>query len=844
MPTSQHEPSCFHCGLPAPDPALRAVVADESRDFCCPGCRAVCGAIHAAGLEGFYARTPDGRPLAPPPEQAEDPAVFDLADVQAEFVRPRESLLEAELLVEGIHCAACAWLIERHLGRRPGVDRVQVNLASRRLTLRWNPAETALSSLLEALAGIGYAALPFDADAVEGRLQRTQRARLYRLAFAGFAMMNLLWISIALYTGADRGEHRDLLHWAGWALATPTLLYAGWPFLRGAWSGLRHGHPTMDLPIAIGALATYLYSTWAMVAGGNEAGVYFDTVVNFLFVILVGRHLEGLSRRQAMSATHRLLELQPRVATRLGEDGEQRVSVRSLRAGERVRVRPGERLPVDGRIVEGETAVDESLLSGESAPRTRLPGERLYAGTRNLDGSVVLEVEQTLADTALGRIARLVEAAQDRKAPVQRLADRIVPWFVVATLGLAALTFAAWFGRGIEPALMAAVAVLIVTCPCAFGLATPMAIAVAAGAGARRGILVKSGVALEALAGADHVVFDKTGTLTRGRQEVVACRWRGIEPVEGLGAVAALECRSEHGIGAALVGYATRHGVADGGPAVADFRARPGRGVVGTVGGRRWLVGSPSWIEAEGVTPEPGWSASCREHEARGESVVMAAVDGAVVGLFALADRLREDAARVVAELRRAGIGVTLLSGDREGVARAVAGELGIESVVAGVLPEGKASAIAGLQRAGHRVAMVGDGVNDAPALARADIGIALGSGTDVSVDCAGIVLGHDRLGQLTEARGLAASTLRTVRQNIGLSIAYNLVMVPLAMSGLVTPLLAALTMPLSSLAVIGNAARLRRGLPTDEPESAPHGPSVEPALVSRGGGAEAVPWR
>ena len=335
MADVQREPTCFHCGLPAPAPAVEGEVDGHARRFCCPGCQAVCVAIHAAGLEGFYTRMPSDRPLAPPPTQTEDPAIFDLADVQAEFVRRDGDGLAAELLVEGIHCAACVWLIERHLGQMPGVRGVQVNLAARRLNVRWDPQRVALSGLLKALAGIGYAALPYDVDAVEGRLQRTQRARLYRLGFAAFAMMNLLWISIALYTGADRGEHRDLLYWAGWALATPTLLYAGWPFLQGAWTGLRHAHPTMDLPIAIGALATYGYSTWAMFLGGPQAGVYFDTVVNFLFVILVGRHLEGLSRRQAMSATHRLMELQPRIATRLDADGEQRVSVRSLpgRAG-------------------------------------------------------------------------------------------------------------------------------------------------------------------------------------------------------------------------------------------------------------------------------------------------------------------------------------------------------------------------------------------------------------------------------------------------------------------------------------------------------------------------------
>ncbi|HEY5790973.1 MAG TPA: heavy metal translocating P-type ATPase metal-binding domain-containing protein, partial [Gammaproteobacteria bacterium] len=505
--------SCFHCGLALTE-EWPARVAGSQRSFCCPGCRAVCLAIHEAGLEAFYPRARDAGALAPPPAAEDDFAVYDLDEVQAGCVRWVGSEREAELLVEGIHCAACVWLIERRLERLPGVVGAQVNLAARRLHLRWDPARLALSDLLRALAAIGYVAIPFDAEAAEGRLLREQRARLYRLAFAGFAMMNLLWISIALYSGADQGEHRALLHWAGWALATPTLLYAGWPFLHGALAGLRRGYLTMDLPIAIGAGATWGYSTWAMLYGSAATEVYFDTVVNFLFVILVGRHLEALSRRQALSSTYRLMELQPKVATLVEAGGERSVAVRALRPGQQVRVRPGGQVPVDGRVLDGTTSVDEALLSGESAPRAKGPGDRVYAGTLNLDGSIVLAVEQVLGDTALGRIVRLVETAQASKAPVQRLADRIVPWFVAVTLGLAGLTLAGWlaFGGGGEPALMAAVAVLIVTCPCAFGMATPMAIAVAAGVGARHGVLVKSGAALEALAGAGRVVFDKTGT--------------------------------------------------------------------------------------------------------------------------------------------------------------------------------------------------------------------------------------------------------------------------------------------------------------------------------------------
>jgi len=815
IPSVTDVSACYHCGLPASD-TWTVAVAGAERLFCCPGCRAVCLAIHDAGLEGFYERVREGDGLAPPPEGEEDFAAYDLDDVQAGFVRVAGAEREAELLIEGIHCAACVWLIERRLGRLPGLGLAQVNLAACRLKVRWDPEMQQLSVILRTLASIGYVAVPYDFEAAEGQLQREQRARLYRLAFAGFAMMNLLWISIALYSGADEGEHRALLHWAGWALATPTLLYAGWPFLRGAWSGLRHGYLTMDLPIAIGASVTWLYSSWVMFAAVPGAQVYFDTVVNFLFVILVGRHLEALSRRQALSSTYRLMELQPRIATLVDEQGERTVAVRSLFIGARVRVRPGGQIPADGHVLDGTTTVDEALLSGESVSAVKGPGAPVYAGTQNLDGTITLQVEQLLADTALGRIVRLVESAQSCKAPVQHLADRMVPWFVALTLGLALLTFAAWLDRGLEQALMAAVAVLIVTCPCAFGLATPMAIAVAAGRGARHGILIKSGAALEALARAGRFVFDKTGTLTEGRQAVVDSAWEGVDPDAGLAAAAALEGASEHGIGAAIVAYAATQGLDV--DTVEAFRNRPGRGVSGRIAGHGWQVGSPGWL---GELPGGArFAARIEEEERAGRSAVLAARDGEVVGLLLLADRVRETARASITALRASGVAVTLLSGDRQRVVEAVAAELGEMEVIAEVLPEEKAGVVTAYQRDGEVVVMVGDGLNDAPALACADVGIALGSGTDVSIDCADLVLTGERLELIGAAQSLARRTLRCVRQNIALSIAYNLVMVPLAMTGLVTPLLAALTMPLSSLAVIGNAARLRRWSPPDGREA------------------------
>jgi Cu2+-exporting ATPase len=815
---------CYHCGLPvAPEARVTSRVAGAERAFCCAGCKSVCEAIHAAGLEGFYQRTPEGEVFGPPPEPPKDLALYDLDEVQQEYTGVLGDEREIHLLVEGIHCAACVWLIENSLQALPGVDEARVNLTGRRLKLRWDNRRLQLSQALRRLGEIGYAAVPFDPEAAEGALARHNRALLYRMAFAGFAMMNLMWISIALYTGADQGEFRSLFHWLGFAIATPTLAYSGWPFYRGAWIGVRNRSLSMDLPIAIGASITYLYSLYVTVTGTTVSDVYWDTVVNFLFVILVGRFVESISKRRAVAATQRLLDLQPRVATVLREGEEAVVPIRAVKLGETVLVRPGEKIPVDGRVVFGESSVDESMLTGESTPVLKHWGQTVCAGTLNGPGALQVEVEGLLRDTALGRIIALVEDAQASKAPIQCTADRIVPWFVAATLTLATLTFLWWIRSDFEVALMAATAVLIITCPCAFGMATPMAIAVASGLAAREGILIKTGAVLESLSTIDHFVFDKTGTLTEGRPAVTAVHaaagvWATTasetigepEVREVLAALAALERFSEHPVAAAVLDLCARQGIDHGGRKVVGIEVRPGLGILGRVDGRQVIAGTSVWLDRHGVEAVPALAEACSGFEGVGASVLEVAVDGRRVLVLAVEDRLRPEAAQVVAELQGQGIRVTLLTGDRRAAAERIADRLGGVEVIAEVLPEDKDRVVAELQRGGGRVAMVGDGVNDAPALVRADVGIAMGSGTDVSIASADIVLMRSDLGKVSEAAALSRRTLQTIRQNIGISITYNSIMVPLAMAAMVTPLVAAVSMPLSSLAVIGNSARIR----------------------------------
>ena len=807
------EAACFHCGLTVPQQqTISAQIDGARREFCCIGCKSVCAAIYEAGLQGFYQRTPQGMLLAPPPTPPGDLTLYDLDDIQGEFVNELGETRSLYLLIEGMHCAACVWLIEKSMATLPGIVQASINLTGKRLSVRWDNRQIKLSEIIRRLGEIGYNAVPYDPEAVAGVLKKQNRALLLRLIFAGFATANIMLVAIALYSGADQGEFRQLFHWVGFALATPTLFYSGWNFFRGAWAGIRQMHLTMDVPIVIGTSLTYLYSTYVTVAKPVTGEVYFDTVINLIFVILIGRYLEGSFKQQAMLSTQRLMDLQPRVATVMRDGQEQVVPVRAVQIGETVLIKPGANIPVDGVVCEGNSAVDEAMLSGESLPVSKQVGSSVSAGTVNGSGMLLVRTACALKDTALARIIRLVEEAQSSKAPIQRIADRIVPWFIFVTLLLAAATFVGWLPANFETALMAATSVLIITCPCALGMATPLSIAVASGLGARRGILIKNGETLETFSGVTHFVFDKTGTLTQGRMQVHQLTvLPHVQAQAVLRQVAALERYSEHGVAQAILNEAEAHGIARA--EAQDFSYAPGYGVRGMVEGVEVLAGTSAWIAHNGIAANMELQRQVAALEQQAMTCVHVALDREQVGYIALADELRPDAKALVDNLRAMGMRLTLLSGDRKAVAESVAAQLGGMEVIAEVLPQDKDQVIQSLQQRGEKVAMVGDGINDAPALIRADVGIAMESGTDVSVESASIVLTGSDLDKVRQAMLLSRSTLRTIRQNIILSLAYNAVMVPLAMMGLVTPLVAAIAMPVSSLLVIGNAARLRNTL-------------------------------
>ena len=795
--------SCYHCGLPVTRVnKVEAMIKSTQQDFCCVGCASVCQTIHDSGLGAFYDQQTSS--LLPAVDLEYPLEFYDSLVFQQPFLESSDSDAKTITLIsDTIHCAACVWLIERALSAMDGIVWVRVNLTYKRIRIRWEEEKINLSSIMQTLADLGYAAMPYEQNVAEAAQQRKNKAMLYRIGFAGFTMMNLLWISIAMYTGASGGQYHEYFQWLGFALATPTLFYAGYPFLKNAYFGVKNRYMNMDVPISIGALTTYFYSVYVLLGFSTKGEVYFDTVVNFIFVILIGRYLEASSKKSALSASTSLQQLQPNIALVKTDEGELIKPISTIEVGDIVLIKPGERIAIDGVVRLGSGEVDESLLSGESLPVNKRSGDDVFAGTLNINGSFEVEVTQLSRQSALAQIVSLVENSRANKGRIVCTIDRIIPYFVWTTLGLAVITFIVWSPTDFDLALLSATSVLIITCPCAFGLATPMSIAVASGSAAKRNILIKNGDALEVLSKVKHVVFDKTGTLTLGSPQVNKVVSQMDHNVL-IGIVSAIEKHSEHPLAKAVVHYATKHNIEQ---LADDFEMLPGLGVSAKVSGKRYWVGNLNYLQA----PENiEWSEQANTLEQQGHTCIWCADEHDILGFIALNDQIKKDAKRTIAQLKTMGKTISMLSGDRIQVAQSVANQLGIDHVTAEVLPNDKAQYIKSLQKQGL-VLMVGDGINDAPALTQADVSIAIGSGADVSVASADVVVLKTTLAPIVEAIQLSKRTQTIIKQNITFALLYNALMVPLAMMAKVTPLFAAIVMPISSVIVIVNATRLRK---------------------------------
>ena len=763
-----------------------------------------------------------------------DPAALAERVREAGYEVPTERL---ELGVTGMTCANCVSTVERTLTRRvPGIVSAAVNLGTERATVERLPGTAPWSDIAAALEKAGYGAVRLEDAGSVGDPEAEARAadirRQTRAFWTGVVFtLPLFLLSMARDFGVlGPWAHRPWVNVLMWALATPVQFYVGAAFYRGAWTALRNRTANMDVLVALGSSVAYAYSvpvTLALASGSTALGehVYFETAAVIVTLIRLGKLLEGRAKGATGAAIRSLMALRPRTARRVRDGREEDVPLEAVQVGDLLRVRPGESIPTDGEVVEGRSAVDESMLTGESLPVEKAPGDAVTGATLNRSGALVIRATRIGSETALARIIERVRQAQGSKPPIQRLADRVASVFVPVVLVLAALTFAVWFwgvGAGFTDSLLRLVAVLVIACPCALGLATPTAIMVGTGRGAEMGILFRDGAALERARDVGTVVLDKTGTVTEGVPAVQALiPAAGIDEDTLLTLAAGAERGSEHPLGEAVVRAAVARGLS---PAEATaFEAEPGRGVTAELQGRVVRVGSRRFLEEAGIETDSLVEAA--EAQARlGRSCAWVAADGRAVGLVALADQVRASSASAVEALRRDGLRVVLLTGDNRRTAEAVAAEVGIQEVRSDVLPGEKADAVAALQaEAAAPVAMVGDGINDAPALARSDVGIAMGTGTDVAMEAADVTLMSDDLGAVPRALHLSRATLATIRQNLWWAFGYNVVLIPVAAGVLhpfeglpdmlrsLHPILAALAMAFSSVSVVGNSLRLRR---------------------------------
>lgn len=780
--------ACVHCGLPVPAALLRP---GGEHSFCCGGCATAYAIIHEGGLDRYY-DLPERRAaaVAPSGKSFEE---FDHPAFHALYVRVRpDGTAETELYLDGVHCASCVWLVERVPLLVPGVLRAELEVGRALAHISWNPGSTSLSSIARFLDTLGYRPHPFRAQRVEERRRAEDRTAMLRIGVAGALAGNVMMLAVALYSGWFAGMEPAFVRYFRWLsllLTAPVLIWPGRVFFQGALASFRTRRLHMDLPIAIALGAGFVRGTMNTVT--DTGPIYFDGVAMLVFLLLVGRFLQQRAQRAATDATSLLHGLTPSVARIVEGEAIREVPAEALLPGVLVEVRAGETFPADGTVTGGESRVDLSLLTGESRPVATLPGSKVWAGTVNLAAALRVTVTQSGEESRVGRLVREVAAGASRRARIVLLADRLAGWFVAVVLLLAALTWWYWQRTSPEAALDNAIALLIVTCPCALALATPLAVTVSIGRAARQGILIRGGDALEALARPATIYLDKTGTLTEGRYRMTA--WSGPEWARPL--VVALERHSSHPVAAGFL-EAWPHLDA---PMAAAVRQTLGGGIEGRVAAREVVVGSPVFVRTLATGAPPAV-----DHASAADTPVWVAVDGVVVAAASFGDPLRAEAPGVVGRLRQRGWSVRLLSGDARDVVQVVASQVGVGSADwrGEVTPEGK---LAEIERAAGRgaVVMVGDGVNDAAAMARATVGVAVRGGAEASLAVADVYLARPGLSALDELMEGSERTLRVIRRNVAMSLVYNVAGAALAVGGWINPLLAAILMPASSITVV-----------------------------------------
>ncbi|QWL62844.1 cadmium-translocating P-type ATPase [Aeromonas jandaei] len=795
---------CFHCGEPVPaNSSYSLEIKGIVRPMCCPGCQAVAETIMECGLASYYDhRTAPGIKGELVPEELAALTHYDLAEVQQEFVTDsgtgRETTREIQLTVEGLTCAACAWLIERHLMTLSGLRYINVNTTTHRARIKWDPAQLSLSDILKGFAKIGYRAYPFQTHQQEALYAKEVRSYMFRLALAGLGSMQVMMCAVALYMDlfiSVEDEFMVYFKWISLLLSTPIMIYSAQPFYINAWRSLKQGHLSMDVSVSLALIGAFIASMWATVFNTGE--VYYDSITMFVFFLLLGRFLELRARRKASESSSNLARLVPIMATLIDQGGEREVAAKTLQVGDRVRVLAGATLPADGVIVAGEASLNEAMLTGEQLPLFKQCGDLVYAGTINTDAPLQIRVTHRIEESRISQIMRLQDHALDDKPAIAQMADQLSRHFILVLLIIAAAVWTFWHFHQPEQAFWIALAVLVATCPCALSLATPTALTSATANLTRNGILLRRGHVLDILTKANRIVMDKTGTLTTGEIRLSVTMVMGtLDADRCLSIARALEAQSEHPIARAFRLPADEVALL---PQVSEITPVIGHGITGLVDCVRYRIGSASWLGIES------------DDNAQHGLAIYLADEQQLLARFELDDTLRPDAKALIEAFKAAGLQTTILTGDSSSQANEIARTLGVDELVKGATPDGKLAYLKAREAEGEISIMVGDGINDAPVLAGAHASFAMAGGTDLAKNSADAILLADDLSRLLDARRLALRTRKIIIENFTWSIGYNLLVLPLAACGWLPPYLAAAGMSLSSLIVVTNSMRLNR---------------------------------
>ena len=793
--------ACTHCNLTFDESVMITEQHQEKTlHFCCKGCQGVYHLLESEGLDTFYDKLGDTK-LQPATQLSDDLEKFDLEGFKSKYIKEDEDgLYEINLIIEGIHCSACVWLNEKVLHKTHGVIEATINYTNNKAKVVWDPEEVNLSQIIETIRSIGYNAYPYDPALQEERANKTKKSYYSRILVAVFGSMNIMWIAIAQYAGYFTGmeqRFKDILNVAEFILATPVLFYSGWIFFRGAYYGFKNRIANMDTLVALGALLTYIYSIYAMVTKHGE--VYFDSVTMIITFVLVGKYLEVLSKKHAVDTLDSIMGSTPTEVTVIQGDEKVLMSIENVTLGDTIELKPGEKVVIDGQVLLGEGSFDESSLTGESEPVYKRKGDAILSGSICLDSVIRYEATKDLSSSLLHSIVSLLEESITKKPRIEQLADQISGYFSSVILLIALLTFGAWwYSEGnFEIALIVSISVIVIACPCALGLATPMATLVGIGLAAKRNILFKEATFLETMAKSDLLALDKTGTITEGKPSVVeAACLKGYDPH----LLYALVNTSTHPVSKGIARWLEQEEEQLTPPHIEAIKSIQAKGIEARYEGRKLIGGNGAFMQEHGLTPEGTTQ----------NTLFYFAIDQQIVARFELRDTIRKGAKEAIANIQAMGIKVVMLTGDHEASAKRIAQEVGIEEVHAKLLPQEKAAYIQSQQEAGHVVVMAGDGINDAIALAQSNIAIAMGNGADVAISVSDVVLMDEQPQSIHDAYRISRRTYLAVKENLTLSLIYNAVAVPLAVTGHVTPLVAALSMSLSSLMVVGNSMRIK----------------------------------